>query len=336
MNLQEWCNKLTASSSASWCKFILFSWCTYNPKVPLLGNGRFGALFDSSNSDRNAFPFPGSKNSIDVYLNTNSFWSCVDKNDASCVKADPDGEALACCSVVALGGISFSLHQQFKNQTLTFSASQYLANGTVIASLSTNQVISAWNDFFWNMFIAGVNIYIECCNGYSITISYFWRLLGCQRLVDLFVLSKFFIFSFILILAFFISGSDPLQIFLSVSLWVQGRNFANGLQIWSYEVICSTILGGDNHASPAPFFAGCYSNKALKLQNCSGGDVLVASRQAATSPNSRLMQVLASLATVISPSSTVNSLYVSSPVSPLGRAPAVVTAELKLTHGVYI
>lgn len=70
------------------------------PDVPLLGNGHLGIALDSHSSSSGAYApaGPGVANSIDLWMNTNSMWSCT-----ACNGVDPDNTVPACCSVVALG-----------------------------------------------------------------------------------------------------------------------------------------------------------------------------------------------------------------------------------------
>lgn len=247
------------------------------PHVPLLGNGRLGAAFDSNNKHRSSYPFPGSPDSIDIYLNTNSFWSCLDKDSDGCRAADPDGVAPACCSVAALGGLSISLHQQFPDAT-KFRAFQFIGNGTVLSQLVTpqNSILSVTST------------------------------LDPSRAVILVSLS------------WAASGTDPVTIATSVSLWMQGRHGADG---------------GWNTGVPAPTGVGCASSSAGSPQPCVAGpstQLLYASRTASTSTQSKVMPVLGALAARIE--GAVLSTAITSNVSAT-TAPAVVTAVVQLVSG---
>jgi hypothetical protein len=98
------------------------------PQVPLLGNGHLGVALDSHRTSSATGVGPGSANSVDVWLNTNSMWSC-----SNCGGTDPDHTVPACCGVIALGGVSlrftsfpasaplpqFEAYQAVSNATLT-------------------------------------------------------------------------------------------------------------------------------------------------------------------------------------------------------------------------
>ena len=102
------------------------------PAVPLTGNGRLGVALDASSRSRNSsVSGPGHTNSIDLWLNTNSLWSCT-----TCGDVDPDHNVAACCSVAALGGVTIKLPAGVI--ATTFSASQVLASGIVSASWNTS------------------------------------------------------------------------------------------------------------------------------------------------------------------------------------------------------
>ncbi len=109
------------------------------PHVPLVGNGRIGVAVDASSHMRNVYPFPGQTNAIDLYINTNSFWSCIDSDSPLCGRdADPDHVVPACCSVAAVGGLTLYVRNHtgpLDAPPLSFKAQQHVANGTVVASL---------------------------------------------------------------------------------------------------------------------------------------------------------------------------------------------------------
>ena len=76
------------------------------PQVPLLGNGHLGVALDARDDGHGGGGGasglgPGAANSLDLWLNTNALWSCT-----SCGTTDPDRTVPACCSTVALGGLS--------------------------------------------------------------------------------------------------------------------------------------------------------------------------------------------------------------------------------------
>ena len=107
------------------------------PHVPITGNGHLGIAFDSSvnTSPRNkSAAGPGATNTLDAWLNTNSFWSCT-----YCVGGvDPDNDVPACCSTVALGGVSIRATPTFGNDALAFSAAQDAGSGTLTAAWHTS------------------------------------------------------------------------------------------------------------------------------------------------------------------------------------------------------
>ena len=107
--------------------------------IPYLGNGRIGVAFDSYSFDKNPFPFYSTRNAVDLYVNTNSFLSCVDAAHPDCRRGDPDGDGSPCCQKAALGGVSFSLREAFPAETLVYSASQIIGNGTVRSHLTSAQ-----------------------------------------------------------------------------------------------------------------------------------------------------------------------------------------------------
>jgi hypothetical protein len=105
------------------------------PQVPLTGNGAIGAALDAHNSVTPPDALgPGSSNSLDVWVNSNGFWSCT-----SCRGTDPDNTVPACCSTAAFGGVSFRVTPTFPGSSPLprFSATQALANGALAATLST-------------------------------------------------------------------------------------------------------------------------------------------------------------------------------------------------------
>ena len=107
------------------------------PQVPLTGNGVLGAALDAHNAPTPPGALgPGSANAIDVWINSNGFWSCT-----SCGSTDPDHteQPNGCCSTAALGGVSFRVTGTFPGASPLprFSASQALANGALSASLFT-------------------------------------------------------------------------------------------------------------------------------------------------------------------------------------------------------
>lgn len=105
------------------------------PHAPLLGNGHFGLILDASSHARNGSAAgPGATNTLDIWMNTNSLWSCTTCGGG----IDPDNISLACCSVVALGGLSVRLAPTFGTTPLpAFSATQTIANATLSARFST-------------------------------------------------------------------------------------------------------------------------------------------------------------------------------------------------------
>lgn len=104
------------------------------PPNPILGNGRLGIILDSSSHQRNSTPTgPGQINSLDLYMNTNSFWSCTSCNPS----IDPDNVDTSCCTVVTLGGVSVRLTPTFTAPLPSFSASQILANASLTTTFPT-------------------------------------------------------------------------------------------------------------------------------------------------------------------------------------------------------
>jgi len=105
------------------------------PDVPLLGNGAVGALLDARNS---TCPLMGPTNpatlawgrndTTDVYLNSNSFWSCG---------ATPGSIANASCGMVALGGVSLSLAAAGLAGPLRYEAWQAIGNASVGSAWTT-------------------------------------------------------------------------------------------------------------------------------------------------------------------------------------------------------
>lgn len=131
---------LSISSSISTPPSQLGTWFNYPnalptlqmTQVPLLGNGLLGIALDARNDGHSAFANigPGQSNSIDLWLNTNYQWSCTICDGSS----DPDHTVPACCSTVALGGLSLRVvnsNISFPN----FNATQGIASGTITASL---------------------------------------------------------------------------------------------------------------------------------------------------------------------------------------------------------
>ena len=98
-----------------------------------------GVVLDSYSYDSNTYPYYGTKNSLDIHLNTNTFWSFVDYDHPNCTSTDEDNIGQPCGQRVMLGGISYSLRDAFPNEILQFSAKQFLSNGTLVASLTSSQ-----------------------------------------------------------------------------------------------------------------------------------------------------------------------------------------------------
>jgi len=109
------------------------------PHVPLAGNGHLGVALDSSAAARNEFAAAGAgagaPNALDLYLNTNSFWSCTDE----CFANDPDRTVPACCTAVQLGGLSLRLAPTFGAAPAlpAFAAEQRIADGELFAAFAT-------------------------------------------------------------------------------------------------------------------------------------------------------------------------------------------------------
>ena len=105
------------------------------PHAPLSGNGHLGLILDASSKARNGSAAgPGATNTLDVWINTNSLWSCTTCGGG----IDPDNVSLACCSAVALGGLSIRLAPTFGADPLpAFYATQAIANATLSTRFST-------------------------------------------------------------------------------------------------------------------------------------------------------------------------------------------------------
>jgi hypothetical protein len=102
-------------------------------QVPLLGNGRLGVALDARDDGKARYPFigAGQPSSVDLWLNSNGLWSCT-----SCGGTDPDHTVPACCSTVALGGLSLRANAT-PGAFPAFGATQAIANGALGASLGT-------------------------------------------------------------------------------------------------------------------------------------------------------------------------------------------------------
>lgn len=119
------------------------TWSTYPnalpnlqlPHSPISGNGHLGVIVDASSTARNkSTAGPGVVNSLDVWLNTNSLWSCTSCNAG----IDPDNVSKACCSVIALGGVSVRLTPTFATTPLpSFHATQTISSATLSTTFST-------------------------------------------------------------------------------------------------------------------------------------------------------------------------------------------------------
>lgn len=116
------------------------------PHVPLLGNGHIGIALNSRSSSSGvvgADAGPGSANTLDLWLGSTSFWSCT-----SCGSVDPDNDVPACCSTVALGGVSLRFTSTFPAaQPLpAFAAEQRLVNGELYTRWGTANggAIESW------------------------------------------------------------------------------------------------------------------------------------------------------------------------------------------------
>ena len=134
------CSVLTAPSFVGeWSQATNSLPYRYLLHIPYLGKGRIGVAFDSYSFDKNPFPFYSTRNAVDLYVNTNSFLSCVDAAHPDCRRGDPDGDGSPCCQKAALGGVSFSLREAFPAETLVYSASQTIGNGTVRSHLTSAQ-----------------------------------------------------------------------------------------------------------------------------------------------------------------------------------------------------
>ena len=106
---------------------------TQMSQVPLLGNGLLGVALDAHNDGNAEYNSigPGQMKSIDLWINSNYFWSCT-----SCGASDPDKTVPACCSTAAFGGLSLRV-----NSTLSFpifSATEAISNGELSASIITS------------------------------------------------------------------------------------------------------------------------------------------------------------------------------------------------------
>lgn len=125
----------------SWTTFIDALPHNQLPHVPMAGNGHVGVVLDSRATSRaGAAPGPGRNASLDVWINSQSMWSCVDRAaDAACSSVDPDDTSPACCSVVALGGLSLRLGggDAPLPAGLAFSAEQRIGAGVLATTWRT-------------------------------------------------------------------------------------------------------------------------------------------------------------------------------------------------------
>lgn len=95
------------------------------PHAPLLGNGAIGVALDHhSDMAIDTGVGPGRNNSLDVWLGSNSFWSC-----APCLSSAP-----GCCRIVSIGGMVLSFLPTFSGEEpIAFYAEQRIGS----AQLST-------------------------------------------------------------------------------------------------------------------------------------------------------------------------------------------------------
>ncbi len=108
---------------------------TQLPHVPLAGNGHLGVALDAQRAARNTSASgAGDGNTVDAWVSTTGMWSCT-----SCGQVDPDGEAQACCSTIALGGASVRLTPTFPASAPLpgFYASQTAETGLLTMSFGT-------------------------------------------------------------------------------------------------------------------------------------------------------------------------------------------------------
>ena len=99
------------------------------PHVPLLGNGRVGLLYDA-HSGAGPAAGPGRRNALDVWVGSNSMWSC-----GFC----GGGLAPGCCRLVSVGGLSVNLQPSFpaSGPQLNFSAAQAIGPALLASTFST-------------------------------------------------------------------------------------------------------------------------------------------------------------------------------------------------------
>lgn len=178
----------------------------------------------------------------------------MDSVNTNCKQADPDGVAPACCSVVALGGLSISLRQAFSDQTLTFHASQSIANGTVTAQLITSSKYSSFISPIPSLpFHHSVSPELLCSPPKLATLEYiFSSVLFVCTPFDCCLLSGFLrsprsvltlvgvvdpnSATFASTLSWSPQGQDPVDVSVDISLWMQGRNSAVG-----NVLVCATL-----------------------------------------------------------------------------------------------
>ena len=111
------------------------------PGVPLLGDSRgYGVALDAHGPrgrPANASG-PGRAGALDLWMNANAFWSCIDASDALCAAANVDKEVRACCTTAAFGGVSILFTPTFEGAALVeFRAEQRIGAGEVATSWVT-------------------------------------------------------------------------------------------------------------------------------------------------------------------------------------------------------
>ena len=111
------------------------------PDVPLLGDTRgYGVALDAhgpTGKPANASG-PGRAAALDLWHNSNAFWSCLDASHPQCAAGNVDDEVRACCTGLALGGVSLLFSPTFAAAALaTFTAHQRIANGELATAWAT-------------------------------------------------------------------------------------------------------------------------------------------------------------------------------------------------------
>ena len=109
--------------------------------MPLLGDTRGYGLALDAHGPRGApsnASGPGRAGALDMWLNSNAFWSCLDASHPLCAAGNIDEEVRACCTGLALGGVSLLFTPTFPAAALTnFTAYQRIAIGELATAWAT-------------------------------------------------------------------------------------------------------------------------------------------------------------------------------------------------------